>query len=164
MQKVRGLLRWRQVIDDLQKATADGLFGPDLRLYQLADGTWQLLESVPEQDIPGKHRLEGNHLFINELTTFGSRIINEEGESEAVPVEVAGRPCNDEPPPFLELSQEEMRGPTTVFITAQRIDEFTEWNLPARVSVSVGTLTEGGLNFHFRPAALIITGKLLTVG
>jgi hypothetical protein len=159
-----GLLRWRQAIHDLQKAAADGLFGGDLRLYQLHDGTWQLLESVPEQDIPGMHRLEGNRLFINEFTTFGDREINDEGETEPVPVDVGGRPCNDDPPPFLTLSQSQMQGPTTVFISTNRLDEFSDWNLPASVGVSVGVLADSGLNDYFRPAALIVAGKLLTVG
>lgn len=160
----KGILRWRQAVDDLQKATADGLFGADLRLYQLPDGTWQLLESVPEQDIPGLHRLENNRLYINEFTFFGFREINDEGEAEPVPVDVGGRPCNDDPPPFLTLSSFETEGPTTVYIATRRLDEFSEWNLPAQVGVGVGVLTDSGPNDYFRPIALIIAGKLLTVG
>ena len=111
------LLRWREVIRDLQQSAAMGAFGRNLRLYEQADGSLQLVESVPRGGLGQDRRIEGNKLYPNA------------GVFEDVPV-IPGDGS-------VELNQIEMTGPTIGYVYASRASALDPWGAASFILTSV---------------------------
>ena len=146
------LMRWRDVVRALQEAAALGAFGDGLMLNQLGDGSLQLVESVPVVDNGFAHTLAGNKLY--------PVIADFEGEA----VTVGDGTSRDDPPVFLELTQEEMTGPTVGYVWSSRADPAVDWNVPAelRLSVALPETESDGVEF-VKPVMLVRYGQVLTL-
>ena len=146
------LMRWRDVVRALQDAAALGAFGDGLRLNQLGDGSLQLVEDVPLVENAFAHTLQGNKLYP---------VI---ADFEGVPVVVGSGTSADDPPVFLELSEEEMTGPTVGYVWTSRADPLLDWNVPAelRLSLDLPETESDGVEF-VKPVLLIRYGQVLTL-
>lgn len=146
------LMRWREVVRALQEAAALGAFGDGLRLNQLGDGSLQLVESVPVVENVFAHTLAGNKLYPVLADFEGEPVVVGEGTSA------------DDPPVYLELTQEQMTGPTVGYVWATRADAFSAWNLPAefRLSLTLPSVESDAVAF-LRPVLLVRFGQVLTL-
>lgn len=146
------LMRWREVVRALQEAAVLGAFGDGLRLNQLGDGSLQLVEDVPVVENGFAHTLAGNKLYPV-LADF-----------EGMPVTVGAGTSADDPPVFLELSEDQMTGPTVGYVWTSRADPALDWNLPAelRLSLDLPETESDGVVF-VKPVLLIRYGQVLTL-
>ena len=148
-----GILRWRRFKEELQGAAALGTFGDNLRLYEQGDGSLQLVESVEVVDNAFAHTLVGNKLYP-ELLDFGG-----------APVTVGDGTSADDPPVFLELTEEEMRGPTVGYVWTRRDNVTDDFILPAEFRLAAGELPswESDALLAFVPVLLVRFGEVLTL-
>jgi hypothetical protein len=147
-----GILRWGRLKEELQGAAAMGVFGDKLRLYEQADGSLQLVESVEEVDNASAHSLVGNRLYPNLLDFGGAPVVVGDGTSA------------DDPPAFVDLTEEEMRGPTLGYVWAQRASVVDNFELPAvfRLTVDLPTIESDALQ-AFKPVLMVRFGQVLTL-
>jgi hypothetical protein len=152
-QKTNGLLRWQDFISSLQNLVGLGLFGERLKLRQQPDGTWQLMESIDEQEIfvSGAHLLQGNVLT--------PRLDLVEG----VGVDVNGRLSTEDPPPTINLTDSQMNGPTTMAVVTSRSDLLSAYLTPAKLELLDGIVSGGDALNYFDPVGLITGGKVITL-
>ena len=152
-QKTNGLLRWRDFIGSLQDLVGLGLFGERLKLRQQPDGTWQLMESIDEQEIfvSGAHLLQGNVLT--------PRLDLVEG----VGVDVNGRLSTEDPPPTINLTDSQMNGPTTMAVVTSRFNSLSAYLTPAKLELLDGLVSGGDVLNYFEPVGLITGGKVITL-
>jgi hypothetical protein len=149
----RGLLRWGQVIDELQALVMRGDLGKGLRLYQLPDGEWQIVSAPDESQTLLEHRLVGVEFFPSPAITL-----------DGVPAVLDGRPVDStEPPASKSLDPGQLAGPTTVYLTARRATEDDMWIQPANIVLAPGLVSGGSPLELFRPLALIRRGVILTL-
>lgn len=146
-----GLLRWREVLSTLQEAVALGLFGERLRLRQMPDGAWQLLESPEAQTSALTHDLTGAILTPN-LDLVGG-----------VGVLVDGRLSTEDPPPTITLPDAQLTGPTTMVVTTTRVNPDSDYATPAVLQLVDGLPSGGAVLDYFEPVGLIIGGRVLTL-
>ena len=149
----RGLLRWRDVIDSLRVAAFDGRFGDHLRLCQQADGTWQLLETVPDDPwrLPqDTMRMEGGVLYPGALSAGG------------MPVLVNGVPADAEPPPGVPVPPGWLSGAATGCVVVSRANESASWEYPATFELFEGLAGHGAaLTTRLTPVALLLYGRVI---
>lgn len=142
----KGFLRWGEAVGMLQRAVAAGLLGSaDLRLYQLPDGSWQLLESVPL--LNGQPRVEGGVLYPG---------------LDDPDIDVGGSPSDADPEPGIELTDAEMTGPTTGYLRATRASESDPWGAQSFL-VTVGLVEGGGALEQITPFCLVIGGRAVGI-
>ncbi len=147
-----GILRWRRLTRELQEAAALGAFGDGLRLHAGADGSLQLVESVEVVDNAFAHRLEGNKLFPV-LADF-----------DGAPVTVGDGTSADDPPVFVELTEEQMVGPTVGYVWAVRPSPEEDFILPAEFRLAVNLPTvESDAMVAFKLVLLVRFGQVLTL-
>ena len=147
-----GILRWRRLKRELQEAAALGAFGDGLRLYEGADGSLQLVESVEVVDNAFAHRLEGNKLYP---------VL---GDFEGEPVTIGSGTSADDPPAFVELTEEQMVGPTVGYVWAFRASVADDYVLPAefRLAAELPSV-ESDAVVLFKLALMVRFGQVLTL-
>jgi hypothetical protein len=151
----RGLLRWRDVTNTLQRLVARGLFGNGQRLYQLPGGSWAIV-GVPRILVQfGAPEIDGEKLTRIQVNAFfgGDDVL------------INGVPVSNVPAPFLTLTQQQLDGPSMVYMRATFDKDAAPqaWITPVSISVDLLPVANGGPFEIVVPLAIIKGGRVVTV-